>query len=166
MRSSVVDEIVDEIGARLKGLSMSEQEIVLARLHSLRAHEADLEMEFATKRSDENDDDENDHEIARLIGSGVGAAAGGVLGGRLRGIPKLVGRIAGAGTGSAIGGTVGASDAGADIGAGLVGAGLGVAGHRAVMAAGGYQKVGEKIVKGHMVDALRRAVLKTAARVV
>ena len=49
MRESIVEEIVREIVARLQGLDMTEQEMVLTALHGLRAHKADIETEFSSK---------------------------------------------------------------------------------------------------------------------
>lgn len=169
MRESIVEEIIHEICARLQGLNMDERELTLAALHSLRCQRADVEHEFASKRNDDDDDDE--HEVAKLIGAGVGGGAGMAIGGRL--IGGLAGRFAGAAIGSAAGGSIGGSKAGPDIAAAGVGAGLGLGAHRLVKSAGGYRKVGqaaagagEKIMKGRMVAALRRALAKAAARAI
>ena len=164
MRESIVEEIIREICARLQGLDMTEQEMVLASLHGLRAHKADVEHEFVSKPSSDDDDDE--HEVAKLIGAGVGGGAGAAIGGRLLG--GITGRIAGAAIGSAAGASIGGTNAGPDIAGAGIGAGLGYGAHKAIQAAGGYSKVAGiaaeagAAVKGRMIDALQRALAKAA----
>jgi hypothetical protein len=79
----------------------------------------------------------------------------------------ITGRIAGAAFGSAVGGSVGGTDAGPDIAAASVGAGLGYGAHKLIQSTGGYRAaadraaaLGENILKGRMVDALRQALAK------
>ncbi|MEY2487381.1 MAG: hypothetical protein QOH39_3029 [Verrucomicrobiota bacterium] len=142
-REAFVNEIINEISARLKGLDMSEQEIVLTALHGLRAHRSDILTEFS-KPSDEDEDDPSvTDEVSKLIGGVGGGAAGAALGGRVGGVPGMVG---GAVTGAAVGGKIGQNKDARDV---AVAAGLGagaVAGHQAVKKAGGYKAVGESLI--------------------
>ncbi len=43
----MVDEICEEVRAKTKGLTPSEQEILLTQLHTLRGVKKDVETEFA-----------------------------------------------------------------------------------------------------------------------
>jgi hypothetical protein len=169
MRESIVEEIINEICARLQGLDLPEHEMVLAALHGCRCQKADVEHEFATKANDDDDDDE--HEVAKLIGAGVGGGAGAAIGGRL--IGGIAGRITGAAIGSAAGGSIGGTDAAPDIAAAGVGAGIGYGAHKLIPSTGGYRAAaeraaaaGEEILKGRMVTALRRALAKAAAKAI
>jgi len=165
VRESIVEEIIREICARLQGLDMTEQEMVLASLHGLRAHKADVEHEFATKP-----DDDEEHEVAKLIGAGVGGGAGAAIGSKL--IGGITGRIAGAAIGSAVGGSVCGTDVGPDIAAAGIGAGAGYGAHRLIKRRGGYRAVAEaaspavKEAGGRMLAALRRALARSAAKAV
>jgi hypothetical protein len=168
MRESIVEEIINEICARLQGLDVPEHEMVLAALHGLRAQKADVEHEFATKPNDDDDDDE--HEVARLIGAGVGGGAGAAIGGRL--IGGIAGRITGAAIGSAAGGSIGETDVAPDIAAAGIGAGLGYGAHKLIQSRGGYAAVAEaaapavKEAGGRMLAALRRALARSAAKAI
>jgi hypothetical protein len=75
-----------------------EHELVLASLHGLRSHQADVKYEFAITPSD--DDPSISDEVGELI-SGVGGGVGGAaLGGRFAGTPELItGALVGAGVG-------------------------------------------------------------------
>jgi hypothetical protein len=169
MRESIVEEIIHEICARLQGLDMTEQEMVLAALHGLRAHKADVETEFSSKPSTDDDDDD-EHEVARLIGAGVGGGAGAAIGGRL--IGGIAGRITGAAIGSAAGDSIGGTDLGPDIAAAGIGAGIGYGAHKLIQNRGGYAAVAEaaapavKEAGGRMLAALRRALARSAAKAV
>ncbi len=164
MRESVVEEVISEIAARLEGLDCSEQEIVLASLHSLRAQESDCRTEFARKNDD--DDEEDDRELRKLLGGSAGALSGAAAGGRFVG--GLPAQIAGAALGAAAGRSFGGSDNADDIAAAGIGAGLGYGVNRAVKSAGGYRAVAKsaapaaRVVRQRMVDAIRRAAMRAA----
>ncbi len=164
MRESVVEEVIQEIAARLKNLDCSEQEIVLTALHSLRAQEFDCRTEFARKNDD--DDEEDDRELRKLLGGSAGALSGAAAGGRFVG--GLPAQIAGAALGAAAGRSFGGSDNADDIAAAGIGAGLGYGVNRAVKSAGGYRAVAKsaapaaRAVRSRMVDAIRRAALRAA----
>jgi hypothetical protein len=163
VREQVVDQIIEDIQARLQGLDMTEQEMVLAALHGLRSQKADVEHEFASKPNDPDDDD-NDNEVAKLIGGVGGAIGGGLIGGKA-GALGLIG-------GAAVGGTVGSQAAGNEgvrdvaVAGGL--GGLGYLAHKSILGAGGYAKVAADTgiagtaLKGRMMDAIRAALGKVA----
>ena len=136
MRESVVEEIVQEIVARLQGLNMSEQEMVLTALHGLRAHRQDIETEFSSKPN-EDDDESTTQEVAKLVGGAGGAVAGASLGGRAAGLAGVIG-------GGILGGTVGSTATGnRDLRRGALAAGGVVCVDRGIRGAGGYGVVGK-----------------------
>jgi hypothetical protein len=67
-----------------------------------------------------------------------------------------------------VAGSIGGTNAGPDIAAAGIGAGLGYGAHKAIQAAGGYGKIAGMagdagaVLKGRMIEALRRAAAKVA----
>ena len=143
-RETFVNSIIEEIRARLKGLDMSEQEVVLTALHSLRAHKADIEHQFSKPNSDDDDDPSVTDEVSRLIGATGGGIIGATLGGKIGGGTGLVGGAIG---GAAVGSKIGENKTARDVAsAAVLGAGA-VAAHKAIQDAGGYKAVASSVDK-------------------
>jgi SAM-dependent methyltransferase len=146
VRESVVEEIVNEVTARLRGLNVGEAQIALAAMHSLR--DQSQRIEFASKRPEEDEDEDQDNQPGKTAGDIAGAGIGGAIGSKGGITGAVLGGIVGAASGHLIGKgidrlTAKAKDKGAvsnAIAGGAIGASGAYIAHKAIQARGGYPR--------------------------